>query len=111
MHCSGDEVLAEIGEIARAPWEKFIEVKHAESGEVIPSILKLSDKLKALELAGKAHALFVEKTETNLSESAGEKLAEQFFNLLQQAAQRRAEEQQVIEVKAVTGEPVIDGSE
>jgi hypothetical protein len=105
MHCSGDEVLAEIGEIARAPWEKFIDIKHSESGEVIPSILKLSDKLKALELAGKAHALFVEKTETNLSDSAGEKIAEQFFNLLQQAAQRRAEES--IEVKEVSELPPV----
>jgi hypothetical protein len=68
---------------------------------------EIHDPQAAADKLGKFHGFLLDRVETNLPE----KLAEQFFNLLQQAAQRRAEEQQVIEVKAVTGEPVIDGSE
>jgi hypothetical protein len=66
---------------------------------------EIHDPQAAADKLGKFHGLWLDRVETNLSESAGEKLAEQFFNLLQQAAQRRAEES--IEVKEVSELPPV----
>jgi hypothetical protein len=67
MAVSADEVLAELGDIARAPWKDFIEVKYGEDGQVINAQLKLNEKIKALELAGKGHRLWAERVEVETS--------------------------------------------
>lgn len=54
IQVSADEVLAELGEIAR--------FRVAEMGE--KCAVRPTDKLKALELAGKAHGLFIERSES-----------------------------------------------
>jgi phage terminase small subunit len=73
---TADEVLRELGEIARAPWKNFVEVKYGEEGEILNCCMRLTDKLKALELVGKHHKLFTEKHEHgfNLSNLSDEDL-------------------------------------
>lgn len=108
MHCSQAEVLAELGEIAKAPWREFIEVKtDFVTGEVVNVKLQLKEKLKALELVGKAHGTFIDKTEVNLSDSGAAQVAEQFFALVQQAAMKRAEalNQPQLEAASITPTP------
>lgn len=58
-----DEVLQELADIARADWQDFLEIRRDKHGDVIDASLKLSDKIKALELIGKHHKLFTEKIE------------------------------------------------
>jgi len=69
---SPNEVLEELTEIAECDWHDFVEVKYGREGEVINANLRLSDKLKALELAGKHHKLFTEKVETTTPESTSD---------------------------------------
>lgn len=71
---SKNEVLEELTQIAECDWREFIEIKFGKDGETLNANLKLSDKLKALELAGKYHKLFTEKVEHsfNLKELAKE---------------------------------------
>lgn len=60
---SADEVLHELAEIAKSDWKEHLEIKYGKDGEVIDAILRLADKIKALELIGKHHKLFTEKLE------------------------------------------------
>ena len=60
---SADEVLAELSAIARADWREFLQIRHNSKGEVVDAALLLRDKIRALELLGKYHALFTEKRE------------------------------------------------
>lgn len=56
---SPDEVLAELSDIAIAPWKDFLQVKYGPNSDIVVDVqLKLSEKLKALELAGKYHKLW-----------------------------------------------------
>lgn len=57
-----DEVLAELAAIARAPWKDFLAVEMRD-GQPVGATLLLKDKIRALELLGKHHKLFVEKQE------------------------------------------------
>jgi hypothetical protein len=50
--------------------------------------VRVSDKLKALELMGKDHKLFIDKVETN--EPDPEQLAQEVLELLRRAAERAA---------------------
>ena len=80
MHISSDEVLAELGQIARAQVSK-------------KSVVKPVDKLKALELAGKHHKLFVDKieAETNLSENDFQRILGGLCSILDEARRRQEE--------------------
>jgi phage terminase small subunit len=60
---SANEVLTELAEIAKADWQDFLEIRRDKHGDIIDASLKLSDKIKALELVGKYHKLFTEKVE------------------------------------------------
>lgn len=60
---SADEVLQELADIARADWREFLEIRRDKDGDVIDATFRLTDKLKALELVGKHHKLFTDKTE------------------------------------------------
>lgn len=83
MQVTPDETLAEIGAIARSPWREHIDVKVDDDGNTVSAQLKLSDKLKALELAGKAHGLFIERSESiNLNLNVNR---DDLFSLLQQS--------------------------
>lgn len=60
---SANEVLEELALIAKCDWQDFVEVRRDKFGDVIDASLKLSDKIKALELIGKHHKLFTDKFE------------------------------------------------
>ena len=58
-----EAVLAELSEVALSEWKHHIQVKLDADGSVIDAKLDLGDKVKALELIGKYHRLFVDKVE------------------------------------------------
>lgn len=62
---SADEVLSQLADIARADWKDFLEIKLDKDGRVVDTMLRLTDKIKALELVGKHHKLFTDKTEVS----------------------------------------------
>jgi len=61
---SSSHVLAELSDIATAPWRDFVEVKTNDQGDTVHAQLRLADKIRALELTGKYFKLFTERTET-----------------------------------------------
>ena len=60
---SANEVLSELADIAKADWREFVEIRYDRDGKVIDATLRLSDKIKSLELIGKHHKLFTDKQE------------------------------------------------
>lgn len=59
---SSQEVLAELTEVARADWRDFLRIiTDPRTGDVVDAKIVLGDKVKALELLGKYHALWQEK--------------------------------------------------
>jgi phage terminase small subunit len=64
-----NEVLSELSAIAKADWQDFLEIRRDKDGDVIDATLKLSDKIKSLELLGKYHKLFSEKIDLNVQVS------------------------------------------
>ncbi len=61
-----NEVLGELSAIAKADWQDFLEIRRDKHGDVIDATLKLSDKIKSLELLGKYHKLFSDRVDLNL---------------------------------------------
>ncbi len=61
-----DEVLSELSAIAKADWQNFLEIRRDKDGETVSASLKLSDKIKSLELLGKYHKLFSERLDLNV---------------------------------------------
>ncbi len=64
-----NEVLSELSAIAKADWQDFLEIRRDKDGEIISATLKLSDKIKSLELLGKYHKLFSERVDLNVQAS------------------------------------------
>lgn len=65
---SADMVLAELTDVALAEWRDFIEViARDKTGKPIKVRMDLSNKVKALELLGKHHQLFVDKHEIDVN--------------------------------------------
>jgi phage terminase small subunit len=64
-----NEVLGELSAIAKADWQNFLEIRRDKDGETVSASLKLSDKIKALELLGKYHKLFSERLDLNVQVS------------------------------------------
>ena len=60
---TADEVLRELSDIGRAPWNEFFEYKISEDDKFVQ--MRLTDKLKALELLGKYRKLFTDKSEVS----------------------------------------------
>jgi phage terminase small subunit len=61
-----NEVLSELSAIAKADWKNFLEIRRGKEGEIISATLKLSDKIKSLELLGKYHKLFSDRVDLNV---------------------------------------------
>ncbi len=61
-----NEVLAELSAIAKADWQNFLEIRRDREGDIISATLKLSDKIKSLELVGKYHKLFSDRVDLNV---------------------------------------------
>jgi phage terminase small subunit len=64
MH--SNEVLSELSAIAKTDWQNFLEIRRDREGEIISTSLKLSDKIKSLELLGKYHKLFSDRVDLNV---------------------------------------------
>jgi len=64
-----NEVLSELSLIAKADWQNFLEIRRDREGETIAATLKLSDKIKALELVGKYHKLFSDRVDLSVQVS------------------------------------------
>ncbi len=60
---SPEEVLSETAAIARAPWDQFTTLEYGPNKLSIEAKMRLTDKLRALELLGKYHRLFVDRQE------------------------------------------------
>lgn len=68
LNISADAVLQELASVAFAPWHDFVEVvARAKDGEVTKVRSDIGSKVKALELLGKYHALFVEKQQIDIN--------------------------------------------
>jgi phage terminase small subunit len=61
-----NEVLSQLSAIAKAGWQDFLEIRRDREGDIISATLKLSDKIKALELVGKYHKLFSERLDLSV---------------------------------------------
>ncbi len=61
-----NEVLSELSAIAKADWQNFLEIRRDREGDIISATLKLSDKIKSLELLGKYHKLFSDRVDLNV---------------------------------------------
>jgi phage terminase small subunit len=64
-----NEVLSQLSAIAKGDWQNFLEIRRDKDGETVSANLKLSDKIKALELLGKYHKLFSERLDLNVQVS------------------------------------------
>lgn len=65
---SADAVLAELTDVALADWRDFIEIiARDKSGKPVKVRMDLSNKVKALELLGKHHQLFIDKQEIDIN--------------------------------------------
>lgn len=63
-----DQVLNELASVALAPWTEFVEVlSRDKTGKPLKVKMDLTNKVKALELLGKYHGLFVERQEVNVN--------------------------------------------
>jgi phage terminase small subunit len=62
-----NEVLSELSAIAKADWQNFLEIRRDKDGETVSATLKLSDKIKSLELLGKYHKLFSDRIDVDLN--------------------------------------------
>lgn len=60
---TAEAVLAELAEIATADWREFLSIRRDRNGDVLEVKMDLTAKVKALELIGKAHRLFVDRAE------------------------------------------------
>lgn len=57
---SANEVLAELTDVASAEWREFIEIKQDKMGRRLLVKMDLTNKVRSLELIGKAHKLFTD---------------------------------------------------
>jgi len=61
---SADEVLAELRDVATAEWRDFLTIKtDPRTGDTDDVRIDLSNKVKALELLGKAHGIFTDRVD------------------------------------------------
>lgn len=60
---SKGEVLAELAAVARMNWREAVQVRLDERDEVVDARMELRDKVRSLELLGKAYGLFTERVQ------------------------------------------------
>lgn len=61
---TADEVLAELRDVATAEWRDFLTIKtDPRTGDVVDVRMDLSNKVKSLELLGKAHGVFTDRVD------------------------------------------------
>lgn len=68
LNITADAVLQELASVAFAPWIDFVEVVgRNKDGEVTKARSDIGSKVKALELLGKHHQLFVDKQQIDIN--------------------------------------------
>ena len=61
---SPDEVRSELRDVATAEWREFLTIKtDPRTGDTVDVRMDLSNKVKALELLGKAHGIFTDRVD------------------------------------------------
>ena len=104
---TADSVLAELGDIASAPWKDFVQVKYGPNNQILDVQLRLSEKLKALELAGKFHRLWDRPVDDSPSDPSA--VAAALYDLLKLAAERKRTNAEQFETKLLSpGQEIID---
>lgn len=111
------EILGEAGEIATLPIDKLVQVQTDSEGNPVGARLNLGDKLRALEMVGKHHGVFMDPLQRRLADLVGMEVEELRQAIDARRAQaRRAEKAQkslrrkaVIEIAArrVDDEPLL----
>lgn len=65
--CRSEDVLKELADVAFADWRDFVEViARDKTGKPVKVRMDLTNKVKALELLGKYHSLFVERQKIDI---------------------------------------------
>ncbi len=65
---TADEVLAELSRVGFAPMDEFVEVQSRDkSGKPLKVKMDLSNKVKAPELLGKYHQVFIERQQVDIN--------------------------------------------
>lgn len=65
---TAEEVLAELANVGMAPWQEFVEVQSRDKhGRPVKVRMDLTNKVKALELLGKYHQVFVERQQLDVN--------------------------------------------
>lgn len=59
---TANQVLTELADIAKSKWRDFVDVR-IDGGEIVSTKMRLTDKIRALELLGKHLKLFSDKIE------------------------------------------------
>lgn len=99
LHMSDKEVLVELADIARSDWRDHLVIKRDREGNEIEAYLLLKDKIRALELVGKYHKLFTDKTElTGRGGGPIETVGLSVDQWKEQAAARRAQAEKTSKV-------------
>ena len=63
---TADGVLSELADVANADWREFLVIKtDPRTGQDVEVKIDLADKIKALELIGKAHGIFTERVDVS----------------------------------------------
>jgi phage terminase small subunit len=98
---SANGVLSELSSMAFAPLADM-EARQGENGQLIPAVLRPADKIKSLELVGKFHRLFADRTESELTltDADADRIGQSVVNSLLEAAQRRRQQQQAQQLQA-----------
>jgi len=88
---SANNVLAELSDVGNAPWRDFVEVRTDDEGNTIKAQVKLTDKIKALELLGKYHKLLTDRVEqsADLSDADVTRLLQQMCSAIAAKAEER----------------------
>ncbi len=67
-YATADAVLSELTDVAMAEWHEYVTIRrNPKTGDIIDVKMDLTNKVKALELLGKHHQLFVERQEVNVN--------------------------------------------
>lgn len=68
---TAEAVMAELADVATADWHEFLTMRtNPKTGEVIDVKMDLTNKVKSLELIGKAYGLFTERVDLSGSLTA-----------------------------------------
>lgn len=108
------EILGELSDIAMSDWRDHLRIKYGRDGEVLDAQLRLADKVKALELLGKASGALqdpLQRVVERLLRKELQLLEETRARLAQRGGdQQDGEQQDVVEAQVVPQLPAAPSS-